>query len=206
MSAIRNPIPPPRQERAHITRGRLLDAAVDELVERGYAGFTTPSVAARAGVSRGAQQNHFPHKSVLIVEAVRHLATRQIHELRSRVADVPPGRRRVELALEILLDQYSGPLFVAVIDLSLAARNDAYLRAVVTAEERNIAREVQHSAKAIFGESFPKNTREAERWSMVLSTIRGLALLKLLGHSSTSVSRQWTAVRPQLLKLLMEGI
>ena len=43
----------PKQERAHRTRQRLLDAAVEELVEHGYANVTTEGVARRAKMSQG---------------------------------------------------------------------------------------------------------------------------------------------------------
>ena len=61
----------PQQARARATRRRLLDAAVDELIDHGYVGFTTPGVARRAGVSRGAQQNYFPHKTTLVADFIR---------------------------------------------------------------------------------------------------------------------------------------
>lgn len=192
----------PKQARAHATRARLLDAAVEELLEQGYAGLTTSAVAARAGVSRGAQQNYFPHKMTLVAEAVRHLARLQRVGLRVRLAEVPRGRARVQAALDILFEQYSGPLFAAVVELSLAARADPELREVVTAEERAISRAMQETAAVIFGDGFPATRELAERWATVLSTIRGLALLKLLGHPAASVDRQWAATRRQLLELL----
>lgn len=193
---------PPQQARAIATRRRLLDAAVEELLEAGYAGLTTPAVARRAGVSRGAQQNHFPHKAVLIAEAVRHLALRQRDELRVRVAEVPRGRARVHTGLDILFEQYSGPLFAAVVELSLAARADPELREVVAEEERAIAKSMQETATVLFSDDFLA-TREAEsRWHTALSAIRGLALLKLLGHPPATVDRQWAATRRLLLELL----
>src|SRR3954462_15797930 len=103
------PAAEPKQARAHATRQRLLDAAVEELLERGYVGLTTPGVARRPGVSRGAQQNYFPHKATLVAEAVRHLALRQIDELRERVAGVPRGQARVQAGLDLLLEPHNGP-------------------------------------------------------------------------------------------------
>ena len=100
------PAAEPKQARAHATRQRLLDAAVEELLERGYVGLTTHAVAARAGVSRGAQQNYFPHKATLVAEAVRHLALRQIDELRERVAEVTRGHAREQAGIDILFAQY----------------------------------------------------------------------------------------------------
>ncbi len=194
----------PRQARAEITRRRLLDAAVDELLDNGYGGLTTLGVAARAGVSRGAQQNHFPRKIDLVGEAVRHLAQRQLDELYSRLRDVPSGRERVAAALDVLFDQYSGRLFAVVVELSLAARSDPELREVIRQEERNIARNMYETVITIFGPGFPETVEAGARWTIVLSAIRGLAMLKLLGHTVDSVDRQWTVMRPLLLTLISD--
>jgi AcrR family transcriptional regulator len=194
----------PKQARALATRQRLLDAAVDELVESGYAGLTTPAVARRAGVSRGAQQNYFPHKATLVVAAVRHLAARQLGELGDQLADVPSGPKRVKAGLDVLFEQYSGRLFSAMVELSLASRADPELREVISAEAQSISDSVRATAVTIFGEGFPASREEATRWGTMLAAIRGLALLKLLGHSAASVERQWQATRDQLLELLID--
>src|SRR4051794_8728278 len=192
----------PRQARGHATRRRLLSAAVDELLDRGYAGLSMSAVARRAGVSRGAQQNYFPHKQTLVVEAVRHLARRQRDQIEIGIDAVPRGRARVQTGLDMLFTAYSGPLFAAVLELSLAARDDPELGQVVASEERATAKAMQETASVIFGESYPESREAADRWATALSTIRGVALLKLLGHPPGSVDRQWTATRRHLLALL----
>src|SRR4051794_12855801 len=192
----------PKQARAHATRRRLLDAAVEELVDHGYVGLTTPAVARRAGVSRGAQQNYFPHKATLVAEAVRHLAVRAHEELQERLSEVPRGRARVQEGLDALFEQYSGPLFAAVVELSLAARGDEELRKVIAGEERNISRAMQDTAAVIVGGDLPDTPAVAESWATVLSAIRGLALLRLPGPPPAAVDRQWAATRRQLLALL----
>jgi AcrR family transcriptional regulator len=192
----------PKQARAHVTRQRLLDAAVEELLERGYGGVTTLGVARRAGVSRGAQQNYFPHKATLIVAAVRHLAARQIKEVHARLEGVPRGVRRVQAGLDLLYEHYSGPLFAAVVELSLSARSDRELRDVIAGEERAISRTVHHIGEVVLGEALPPASPTARRWATAVSATRGLALLKLLGHPQAGVDRQWSATRRQLLELL----
>jgi AcrR family transcriptional regulator len=186
----------PKQARAHATRRRLLDAAVEELLERGYAGLTTQAVARRAGVSRGAQQNYFPHKATLVAEVVRHLGRQGLEALDERVSTVPRGRARVEAGLDVLFEQYSGSLFAAVVEVSLATRGDAELCEVIAGVERDISRAMQETATVIFGDEAPAS------WATVLSAIRGLALLRLLGHPAAAVERQWAATRRQLLELL----
>ena len=61
---------------------------------------------------------------------------------------------------------------------------------------------MQETATVIFGEEFPANREAGRRWATVLSAIRGLALMKLLGHPPEAIDRQWTATRRQLLELL----
>lgn len=202
MSALSSNAVEPKQARAQETLRKLLTAAVDELLENGYVGLSTSGVARRAGVSRGAQQNYFPHKQTLVMEAVRHLGRLSREAVRDRVQDVPRGRARVQAGLDVLFEAYGGPLFASVVELSLAARHDKVLHEVITSEERATSRAMQETATYIFGDDFPESREAAQRWATVLSAIRGLALLKLLGHPPAAIERQWTATRGQLLELL----
>src|SRR5579863_6792507 len=68
--------------RSNETQLRLLDATIACLHERGYANTTTTEIANRAGVSRGAQLHHFPHKNDLVVRALDHLFSLRIAEMR----------------------------------------------------------------------------------------------------------------------------
>ncbi|WP_236245945.1 TetR/AcrR family transcriptional regulator [Streptomyces sp. CC210A] len=66
------------------TRGRMVDAAVDALRERGLQGMSFTDVLARSGAARGAIYHHFPGgKNQLAAEA----ATRHGHEVRARLAE-----------------------------------------------------------------------------------------------------------------------
>jgi AcrR family transcriptional regulator len=196
----------PKQARAHATRSKLLSAAVAELLEHGYSGLTTVAVAQRAGVSRGAQQNYFPHKRTLVIDAVRELGARQIAELNERVDAVPPGRDRLRVALDILFDQYSGPLFTAVVELSLAARDEPELSAVIRHGERAVARAIHDVADSIFGREVTATDTFSERWATALAALRGLALLKVLGYSAASVDRQWQSTRRDIEQLLSQWV
>jgi AcrR family transcriptional regulator len=193
----------PKQERSRETRRRLLDAAVEELLENGYAGLTSGAVAQRVGVSRGAAQNHFPQRSTLIAEAIRHLGRQQTEALRRVLgATSAVGATRLVAALNVIFEQYSGGRFAAIIELSLAARRDPVLKEVIAAEERAIGRELS----AVVGELFTVRPdagedRLAQRWATALSTVRGLALLKLLGHPAASVDRQWQSTRESIVSL-----
>ena len=105
----------------------MLDAAIDCLVERGYAATTTIETARRARVSRGAQLHHFPTKAELMAAAVGHLLDRRIEEFRKAFVDVPPGPGRLEHAVDVLWSMYESPCFIAFAELKIAARTDPEL-------------------------------------------------------------------------------
>lgn len=194
----------PKQARSQATRRRLLDAAVEELTESGYAKLTTASVAARAGVSRGAQQHHFPQKATLVGEAVRHLAALQLDEVRAASEQVHAGRARTERVLDLYYDFYSGSLFTAMLELTLAARGDAELARLVDPIERDVSRYVQDHAAELFGAAVAARPDFDLRLRHVLSTVRGLALLRFLGRPKATTDRQWRFTRAELVRLLTQ--
>jgi AcrR family transcriptional regulator len=194
----------PKQERSQATRRRLLDAAVTTLVELGYGGITTGAVARRAGVTRGAQQHHFASRQELVIEAVRHMSARELEALHGKIAEMPRGRSRVKGALDLIFELYSGTFFAAILELSLAARGEPELAAVIAAEERAMSQTVHQLAEEVFDPDALRQSDLVDRWTTALATIRGLAVLRLLGHSQQTVDRRWKFARRELLTLLLD--
>src|SRR5271154_6111756 len=120
-----------QQERSAAMRLRLLDAAVDCLYEVGYSRTTTIEVAARAGVSRGAQLHHFPTKKRLVTIAVRHLLAKRVEEFREAFATLPEGADRYTAVIDILWEKTSNRAFYAWLELVVAARTAPSLRKTV---------------------------------------------------------------------------
>src|SRR3954469_995273 len=92
-------------ERSASTQNRLLDATIECLIERGWAGTSTTEIVRRAGVSRGAQGHPFPSKEALVLAAVEHLLTRRIREFQATFADIPAAQRSPAAAMHLLYDQ-----------------------------------------------------------------------------------------------------
>ncbi len=192
----------PQQDRSQATRQRLLDAAVDELVDWGYARLTTVGVAERAGVSRGAQQYHFPSKAALVTEAVVHLGVQLHTEMAALTGRQPPGRPRVTRALDLTYAQFTGALFAASLELVIAARVDEELRAVVDPALRDVTVGIARSAHDLWGDDVAGHPDFERRLQLAFNTMRGLALLQKLGHPPREVERQWGYAREQLTELL----
>lgn len=188
----------PRQARSVQTRRRLLDAAVEELIDSGYSGITTAKVAQRAGVSRGAQQHHFPHKQTLVAEAISHLAVLALEALYESAGG--GGRNRTRRVLDRFYELYTGPLFTAMLELTLAARSDAHLAELVTPVDRELSLAIHAQAGDLFGEAATARDFDL-RFRHALSTIRGLAVLQILGHPGNTES-QWRFTRAELVRML----
>jgi AcrR family transcriptional regulator len=155
-------------------------ATIDCLVERGWAGTTTTEVAERAGVSRGAQLHHFPTRVALVTSAVRHLAEQWLAEFRSLESTLSGAEDRVSAVTDLLWRTFSGPLFVAAIELWVAARTDRELFATLAATERQTGLAIRDVFREVFGgrasgPDFPALSR------LSIHVMRGMALESLLG-------------------------
>lgn len=191
----------PQEERTRAMRQRLLDATVELLGERGWSGTSTTLISQRAGVSRGAQLHHFPTKNALVVAAVEHLQQQRTVDLADAVAELPRGPRRTRAVLEVLAEQFTGPLFSAALELWVAARTDNTLRASVAPLEQRIGRDVHRRTVEVLGadESQP-GVRELIQ--ATLDLIRGLGLANTITDDRARRDRildQWALLLDQTL-------
>jgi AcrR family transcriptional regulator len=201
MTAIRTP----QQDRSRATRQRLLDAAIDSLVERGWTHSTVAEVAERAGVSRGAAQHHFPTREALMTAAVEHVTLRRdaaiTDDTARELAALPPGAVRTERGVNIIVGWFTGAPFRAALELWIAASAEPQLRELVVPLERQTGRQAHRSAIELLDadESLP-GVREIIQATLDLA--RGLGLANLLTDDSARrarIVRQWAVVLDQAL-------
>jgi AcrR family transcriptional regulator len=176
-------------ERTATTRSKLLDAAVESLVELGYARTSTIEVARRAGVSRGAMLHHFPSKQSLLVAACDHSIERHADEVRAVVGAVPEDGDRVGVVIDLLWGIMRGPTFAAPFELTAAARTDPELRPVVAAMGLRIDGVLQAASDELFpihgteeaAEVFPIVRR------LIFAVLYGLAMQSYTGTVEADV-------------------
>jgi AcrR family transcriptional regulator len=182
-------------------RARLLEATVECLVERGFAGTSTTLVSERAGVSRGAQLHHFPTKNDLVVAAVEHLTAKRGAELATAASGLPRGAGHTRAVLQVLADHFTSPVFAAALELWVAARTDATLLAAVAPLERRVGRDTHRLTVELLGadESEP-GTRELVQ--ATLDLVRGLGLADTITDDAPRRARildRWAAVLDEQL-------
>jgi len=173
-----------QQERSRATQRRLLDATVTCLIEYGWSGTTTTTVADTAGVSRGAQVHHFPTKNALVLAAVEHLTERRSEEIRSEASRWPAqSGTRVEGVVDLLAASFTGPLFEAALEVWVAARTDRALRSALGPLEAKIGRETFRLTAGLLDADVSRpDVREAIQATLEL--VRGLGVANLLSDDS----------------------
>ena len=188
-------------ERRAAARAALLDAALQCLIEEGYANLTTRNVADRAGVSQGTQMHYFPTRARFLAEAVRHVAFKLADELREQDAlRARSERRRLEELLDRVWEIHTGPVFQATMELTVAARTDPELRAAMDEVQRDVTRLIAREAAELFPDLMSR-PRAGEVLEMGLATMRGLALLWCTGDPADS-ERRWRRARAYMQSAL----
>jgi AcrR family transcriptional regulator len=172
-----------QEERSAETRGRLLDATIACLTDLGYAATTTTVIAERAGLSRGAQLHHFPTKAELVAAAVEHLTRRIGEELFEEAAKLPADGDRVSAAVDLLWSRFSTPLFPAWLELLVASRTDAELRAHLNEVESRLAAALRHQTVEVFGERAGRAPGFQLALDLTLNLMYGMALEQSLARA-----------------------
>lgn len=187
-------------ERRAASRAALLDAALECLIEEGYANLTTRNVAERAGVSQGTQMHYFPTRARFLAEAVRHVAFKLAAEVRSRTElSAHSERRRLEELLDRVWEIHTGPVFQATMELWVAARTDPELRAAMDEVQRDVTRMVARLTAELFPELIAER-RTGDVTDLGMATMRGLAVLGFTSDPA-DVERRWRRARAYLLRL-----
>jgi AcrR family transcriptional regulator len=184
-------------ERRAATRAALLDATIASLVEEGYANTTTRGIAERAGVTPGALQHHFATKVELMAETRRRISTKIIEEVLA-LGDISRLSllERSERLLDRMWELYKGPLFQAGMELWIAARTDAELRANLVEVQRLGGDFMAALGPILYPEA---GDRPGALVATADATLRGLAVLRFVNPSDAD--QVWPMTRAYLLGL-----
>ena len=185
-------------------RTRLLDATVECLVTYGYAGTTTPRVAERAGVTRGAQIHHFRSKEDLVVAAIEHLAQQRTQAAIREFGRVESSSDPVSTVLDFLWEAHQGPLFVATVELWVAARTDPVLAAHV----ERVEPVVNSTLISAIAQLVPDHGTRKELRNFVytaMDALRGIMLNSFVDGDAGRARRRWDRACEQL-RIIVAGL
>lgn len=168
-----------QEERSAETRGRLLEATIDLLIERGYARLTTADIAKRAGVSNGARVHHFRTKEDLVVAANAELYEKAVSLGTARSANARTSKHPFKDCFDDLISLYFGRWFLGSLDATVAARTDKRLARRLHPIILDYHAAVRRAWTGAFAESGLGEKDAAEAYEVILYTVRGMALASL---------------------------
>lgn len=134
------------------TRNLILEAAIGCFIKLGYSHTTTTKIAERAGLSRGAMLHHFPSKIDIVRAAVDYLHSKRLKAFRKAVSRIPPNVDRLPLGVEAYWKHVSHPMFAAFHELTVAARTDPELEAILRPAQQAFDYEWHKTAIELFPE------------------------------------------------------
>ena len=192
-----------QSERREETRGRLLDATVESLIEGGYAGTTIRRVTELAGVSQGAQSHHFPHRVDLVTSAFEGLAEQRVERYRERARELPPDREtRLRALLDLLWEDFSSDVFKVAVKLWVAAAEDEELRERLVPVEKRIHANMARLSAEVAGEVGAEPGFD-RKLAVAMNTVAGLALTREFDPSGrASKGNPWPYHRAALEHML----
>ena len=166
-------------ERSEEMRAKLAKAAFEVIAERGHSAFRTAAVAARAGVSQGAQVHHFATKDGLTLAALDYALSEAFRASVRRLVSIPPGTNPLPYLLSDLREFFLGKHYWVALDIAI----DGSKNLALAGDIRQIARSYRGPvyakwAQVLVDAGWGKNDAE-EIVRMIASTLAGIGMRSL---------------------------
>jgi AcrR family transcriptional regulator len=134
------------------TRNQIISAAIRCIVESSYSKTTMMKISEKAGLSRGATLHHFPSKMHIIRAVVEYLHEKRIQAFRRSIKEIPANADMAHMAIQAYSDHVNHPIYIALFELSVAARTDQELRKILHPAQLAFDREWYRTAWDLFPE------------------------------------------------------
>lgn len=189
-----------QSDRRAATRARLLDGAIDALVEVGLGGFRTADVVKRAGSSQGALFDHFPTKAALLGATIEHLFAVLTVEYEADFARLPDEERTIAGGLRLLWRVFCDERLHAAYEAFTAARTDPELRVALEPVVTAHGDRLQSLAIELLGDQLPDDPQAVDRFRTAVE----LAVVAMEGLVLEQLARDVPGAADRLLGFLEE--
>ena len=137
-------------QKSAATRKQIVSAAIRCIVESSYSKTTMMNISEKAGLSRGATLHHFPARMDIIRAVVNYLHEKRLQAFRRSILEIPENADMAHLAVQAYSTQLNHPIYLALFELSVAARTDEDLRRILIPAQMLFDREWYQTAWDLF--------------------------------------------------------
>lgn len=175
-------------QKSILTREAILDAAIECLIDLGYAGTTTALIAEHAGVSRGAMLHHFPSRAEVFLKTIEYLHEKRLRAHQEIFEAIDCADRRLDGPMILKWVRatwkfYNLPVSVAYLEVLVASRSDENLRKILEPLESESEEESINAAKAIFRNSIDLEVLVKTN-NVLQILLTGLGVIKISSNNS----------------------
>lgn len=193
-------------ERSAETRGRLLDAAEQCLIELGYANTTNLEVCRRAGLSNGALLHHFHTRENLLASTLERLYERLKRGVIREVERLRPGSDRLDHLIDRLWSVFDSDEFKVVLELWLAAANDEALRTRVFPVMTDFSQSIGPTAASLLPHRKIDDSRFSSIVGLMMYVVQGMGLSRAtFGSKEVCDPPQVRTLMKELARIALEG-
>lgn len=179
----------PQAQRSAETRAKVIDAAIACLYRTGYSATTISTVAAEAGVSRGAMTHQFPAKTDLMLAVVRNVFDDDGDLYNATIATMDPADWLLALP-ETMWRVISRPAGIAVMEILLASRSEPDLAARLRPLQGQIdAQAHAWSAERVRAAGVVPLVDGEAIHELFVAAVRGMALNAVVTGNEESIHR-----------------
>lgn len=169
-------------EKSQMTRTAILDAALQCLVDIGYAQTTTEKIAQQAGLSRGAMTHHFKSRAEVFNAVAKYITEKRAAEYEELIIriNVPEGTlptlQHMRDTMVVCHQYYASPTFIALHELLRGARTDKALKRAITSLEKSLDQKISDTMLKRFPYlAAVEETREM-LMDLIMSSMQGVAV------------------------------
>ena len=185
-------------QKSAATRAQIIRAAISCIVESSFSNTTMMKISEKAGLSRGATLHHFPSKMDIIRAAVDYLFEKRLQAFRRSILEISKGADMAHLAVQAYSAHLNHPLYIALFELSVAARTDDALKQILAPAQLAFDQEWYQTAWDLF----PEWHSDREAFDLALNLSQQL----IEGMTISSFTQARQIDRQQLLDYLEDKV
>jgi len=172
-----------RRSDGEVTRRRVLDAAIESILENGYYQTSSNEIARRAGVTWGALQHQFGTREALLLEVVNDRWVRLQHTVANAEIGGETLEERLHAVLKVLSDHYGTPEHLAHIQILLDLTHNPNTSAATREAVAVHGRQLTLAWRPLFGRALGEAAGQEDLVRYAFTTLRGYLFAGLVARS-----------------------
>jgi AcrR family transcriptional regulator len=190
-----------RRSDGELTRARVLEAAVECILERGYYQASSNAIARRAGVTWGTIQHQFGSREALLLDLMNERWHRLQDDLREATVDGATLEERLTSVLDLLARWYGAPDYLVHVQIFLDLSSDPTTSEATREAVMAHGKELTRAWRPLFAQAMGEAGTDRELVEYAFLTLRGFLTANLLSSKYTTAGTD-----RRFRRLLVRGV